>query len=132
MKEFIIFAGYECDATLYLDANAAKGIAMRLGCGRVKHLEVRSLWLQDAVSRHLLRVGRVNTLDNFSDLGTKFLSEKRLTFLRRKCGILLPGEEKIQIDIFGDKVKSAAVATVVSEPCNECCRLRAAVHALTQ
>ena len=57
-KEIITFLGYEVDAELMLDANAAKGIALRLGCGRIKHLEVRSLWLQEAVSRRLLRVGR--------------------------------------------------------------------------
>ena len=72
-------------------------------------------------------------MDNFADLGTKFLAQTKLTFLRRKCGILLPGEEKIVIEIHGDKVKTVgAVATVVAEPCEQCGLLRAALHALTR
>ena len=72
-------------------------------------------------------------MDNFADLGTKFLAQTKLTFLRRKCGILLPGEEKIAIEIHGDKVKTVrVVAADAVTPCEQCSQLRAALHAMTR
>ncbi len=38
------------------DASAAIGIAMRRGVGKVRHIEVHQLWLQDRISRGDLEV----------------------------------------------------------------------------
>ena len=44
---------------LLTDASAAKGMAGRIGAGKVRHIEVSQLWLQDKVSRGELRVRKV-------------------------------------------------------------------------
>ena len=56
------------------DSNAAKGIANRKGVGRVKHLDLRDLWVQDLTSKGLLQVEKVPTSSNWADLGTKVAS----------------------------------------------------------
>ena len=54
--------GHECRScwrqTLQLrrDTSAAKGIASRKGVGKVKHLETRTLWVQDQVERGWLKI----------------------------------------------------------------------------
>ena len=41
------------------DSSAARGIAMRRGVGKVRHLEVRTLWLQDQVDRGLVQIAKI-------------------------------------------------------------------------
>jgi len=43
-------------ARILTDSSAAKGIVHRVGCGKVKHLEARQLWVQDAVRRRSLKL----------------------------------------------------------------------------
>jgi hypothetical protein len=38
------------------DASAAKGIASRRGLGKIRHIELSQLWLQDRVSRGELTI----------------------------------------------------------------------------
>ena len=49
------------------DSSAAKGIVNRVGCGKVKHLEARQLWIQDAVRRKVIEVKKVGREINISD-----------------------------------------------------------------
>ena len=44
---------------LLTDASAAKAMAGRVGAGKVRHMEVTQLWLQDRVSRGEIRVKKV-------------------------------------------------------------------------
>ena len=37
--------------TLYTDSTAAKSFGSRRGVGRMRHIETRALWLQEAVNR---------------------------------------------------------------------------------
>ena len=62
---------------VYSDSSAARGIANRKGVGKLKYLQVRSLWFQQARLDGLVVVDRVDTLLNTADLGTKFLEAAR-------------------------------------------------------
>ena len=56
------------------DSSAVKGILARRGCGKVKHLEVKQLWLQEQV-----RSGKVDfQKDNPSGALTAPLHKKRM------------------------------------------------------
>ena len=67
---------------LLLDATGGLGIASRRGVGPVKHLATASLWLQAAVFRRDITLGKVDSLRNVADGGTKVLPESALsTFL---------------------------------------------------
>ncbi len=43
--------GWEVKVHAMVDRTATKAIASRSGLGKVRHLEVRCLWVQDATSR---------------------------------------------------------------------------------
>ena len=55
------------------DASAAIGIASRRGLGKIRHLEVSQLWLQQKVANGDLEVIKVNGEDNLADALTKHL-----------------------------------------------------------
>ena len=64
----------ETKATLYTDASAAIGIVRRAGLGKQRHLNVRYLWLQDAVKQREMELEKVHGLVNPADLFTKCLA----------------------------------------------------------
>ena len=61
------------DLTLQVntDASAAIGMVKRSGFGRVRHIDVGQLWIQDVVSKGKIRITKVGTEDNLSDTLTK-------------------------------------------------------------
>ncbi len=63
------------------DSTAAKGIAGRSGSGKVKHLSIKELWLQDKVKSGELTIRKEPTATNWADLGTKALNGSRITEL---------------------------------------------------
>ena len=52
-------------------SGAAKSMAMRQGVGKVRHMDVRALWIQEAVLKLGLGSFKFNGTDNPADLGTK-------------------------------------------------------------
>ena len=62
---------------LHTDSSGAKSIANRVGCGRLRHMEARGLWLQQQVKGKELEVWKVAGQNNVADLGTKPLKKKR-------------------------------------------------------
>ena len=52
------------------DANACKGILLRKGAGRIKHLATKQLWSQEAILEHNVRVIKIPRDTNPSDLLT--------------------------------------------------------------
>ena len=56
---------------LRTDASAAKGIAARRGLGKVRHIEVNQLWLQDKVNTGEIEVMKVKGEGNLADALTK-------------------------------------------------------------
>ena len=67
--------GMEVTATVHTDASAAIGIARRAGLGKLRHLNVRYLWLQHELSGTELTLHKVHGLANPADLVTKHLSQ---------------------------------------------------------
>jgi hypothetical protein len=63
--------GWEADVVVHVDSTAAKAIASRVGLGRVRHLEVRFLWLQQAVRRGRIVLKKVHGEVNPADALTK-------------------------------------------------------------
>ena len=50
VKAILRDLGIEGKAKIKTDASAAKGIASRKGLGKIRHIEVNQLWLQDKVA----------------------------------------------------------------------------------
>jgi hypothetical protein len=70
--------GEECRVSLCTDASACKGILLRQGSGRIKHLDVKSLWIQGAVESHGIVVQKVPREVNPADMMTHAVSRGEL------------------------------------------------------
>ena len=60
------------------DSEAARSFVSRRGLGRMRHIEVRELWLQGEVRKGRVKVGRVPGEENPADLMTKYHSSKEV------------------------------------------------------
>ena len=58
---------------LRTDSDAARSFVQRRGLGRMRHIEVRNLWLQEEVRLGRVKVERVSGKENAADLMTKYL-----------------------------------------------------------
>ena len=59
---------------LVIDAKATEHIVHQHGTGKMKHIDMAHLWLQDEVKSNSMRVRRVKSKDNLADFGTKAIS----------------------------------------------------------
>ena len=67
IRNMMSFVGKEMGIETYTDSNAAKGIVHRTGCGKIKHLEAKQLWIQEAVESKEVVVSKVGREVNLSD-----------------------------------------------------------------
>ncbi|CAK9112427.1 unnamed protein product [Durusdinium trenchii] len=71
----------ETEMICLTDSSAAKGITARQGVGRVKHLSLKELWVQDMVAKKAFKVQKESTETNWADIGTKILDAARISRL---------------------------------------------------
>ena len=62
--------GSKLQIQVMTDASAAKAICLRKGSGRLKHIQVQNLWIQQAVRDSLLRVRKISRNINLADVLT--------------------------------------------------------------
>ena len=74
---------------LYTDSAAAKSFVSRRGLGRMRHLELRHLWLQREVGLGSVLVAKVVGTENPADVLTKFLGHRELQACLRRVGLIL-------------------------------------------
>jgi len=79
--------GIEMKIELHSDATAAIGIASRQGLGRIRHVAVADLWVQQRLKAGDFTVHKVNGLDNISDLMTKALDGVRIDMLLKSMDV---------------------------------------------
>lgn len=63
---------------IHTDSDAARGMLHRHGCGRVRHLQTRYLWHQQALRERVYELVRCNTKEHPADLGTKQLERQTI------------------------------------------------------
>ena len=72
------FRGLKNVVKLGTDSSAAKSFVNRRGLGKMRHLQIRDLWLQEEVDTGRLEVSKVRGDENPADLMTKVLSVKEV------------------------------------------------------
>ena len=72
---------------LYSDSSAAKSFAFRRGLGKMRHIEVKELWLQAAVKEAKVKLHKVDGEMNPADLLTKYMDLARLCRLSELLGL---------------------------------------------
>ena len=70
--------GMTHDLHLFTDATAAIGICRRRGLGKIRHLSVGDLWIQDKIKCRDFRLFKVLGTENPADLFTKHLDQKAI------------------------------------------------------
>ena len=69
------------------DSSAAKGFVSKRGVGKMRHMEVKWLWLQEEVQKRRVVVKKVRGGDNPADVVTKYLTRKEVMERLGRVGI---------------------------------------------
>ena len=86
LKYLFEWMGYCVVSNLWTDSSSAKSIIQRDGVGKIKHLDVRSLWLQAEREHHSLLANKVAGERNPAYMGTKVHPRSRFEALVRMAG----------------------------------------------
>ena len=78
--------GLSMSLSIHTDSAAAVGICKRAGIGRVRHLAVGQLWVQEGLRRGDFRLFKVQGDANPTDALTKHLSRRSLG--QERCGLV--------------------------------------------
>ena len=88
--------GLEVGLHMRSDATAAIGIVSRLGLGRVRHLAVSDLWVQEKARSGVIRFSKVEGKKNPADAFTKAMDSVTMERHLHEMGtIRLPGRPAI-------------------------------------
>ena len=79
--------GYDFKLTLNTDSTAAIGVSTRYGLGKMRHLDIRELWVQEKVMDGDVKVNKVPGKDNQADLLTKHLDRGKVDEYLEKLSI---------------------------------------------
>jgi len=71
MQSLMRDMGWDAKIRLLVDSSAAKSIASRTGLGKLRHLEIKFLWLQEAVRKKKVVLSKVRGDINPADVLTK-------------------------------------------------------------
>ena len=78
------------------DASAAIGIAKRRGLGKVRHIEVHQLWVQEQVTSGRIRLLKVPGTENLADALTKHVDRANIEMHMQGTGLkIVEGRNKI-------------------------------------
>ena len=66
------------EVVLHVDASACKGMLLRHGVGKLKHLSTKQLWVQGAIGAYSIRVVRIPRAHNVADALTHSISGQEL------------------------------------------------------
>ena len=70
--------GYSFKVKIFTDASTGKSIASRRGLGKVRHLDVSQLWVQEKVQSGAISLHKIKNTFNSSDCLTKYLDNAAL------------------------------------------------------
>ena len=92
LKDFEVTCGIEVKS----DASAAIGIANKRGLGKVRHIEVCQLWLQNKVRSGDIRITKVGTYENLADVLTKYVGKEGIdAHMRGTHQIIIEGRHEL-------------------------------------
>ena len=92
MKEL----GWHYEVKVQVDANATIGTLHRRGLGRLRHVEVEELWLQQEISKGKVSVTKIKGTENTADIGTKPVKKEAAEYLLKKMKFEEVHEEAYQ------------------------------------
>ena len=85
VKSILQFWGFTPSIELQIDASSAIAIGSRQGLGKIRHMEVKYLWLQQFVATKHVKLIKVRGTEHPPDMDTKHLSREALA----KCIVMV-------------------------------------------
>ena len=96
--------GHQLGVTVYADSSAALAIAKRKGAGKLRHINVSALWIQDIQDREGAQYMKILGTENLADLMTKYLVRDKMDACMQIIGQeIRQGRAKSGLDIQGAK-----------------------------
>ena len=81
LQSLAVDLGWQFKIRLWTDSSSCKAVASRRGLGKIRHMEIKYLWLKEAVRRHRLVMKKIPGKENAADILTKPLSKDEMTRL---------------------------------------------------
>ena len=78
--------GMVMEGKVYVDSSAALGAVARRGCGKLRHVKIGMLWIQEKAEEGELSYKKVSGENNPADLMTKILTQNVLDRHLEKMG----------------------------------------------
>ena len=72
----------------FTDSSSARRLLGRQGCGKIRHLSGKVLWVQEKIKDGEVMLVQIPTAWNTGDIGTKALPKKRLQALMCEIGVM--------------------------------------------
>ena len=69
---------------IHMDSTAAKGICHRTGTGKLKHMDIQYLWIQQHIKMKSFSIKKVWGKENPADLMTKYLDKATIDMMVEK------------------------------------------------
>ena len=101
--------GLRSELHVFTDSASALKVTARRGAGRMRHLRVKELWLQEAVRERRLKVFYVPGQSNVADVLIKALPRERFEHLAEVLGMRGPGHTTHQRECQSGKQWISAV-----------------------
>ena len=71
--------GDASDMTVHIDSSAAIGVVNRRGSGKLRHIRVGQLWIQEMAEEGEVKVRKIGGEQNVADLMTKHLADRKVS-----------------------------------------------------
>ena len=88
LQQLLGWCGVPLRLRLYTDSAAGRSALLRRGVGRMRHMQVKLLWVQDLTSSGRLLVDKIRGTLNPADIGTKPLAGPALRNVRGLLGLV--------------------------------------------
>ena len=116
--------GVESSGVVYADSSAALAIANRRGAGKLRHVNISALWIQEKQDLHQLEMRKILGTENPADLMTKYLTrsvmDTHFGFLsqrresgRAKSGLNIQGSNQTQSEVLSAATGEGAPHCVI-------------------
>ena len=98
------------DATIEVkvDATAGRGVVMRRGAGRIRHIATPTLWVQKQVQDGKVKVSKILGSAKLADLGSKHLDAVSILKLLTRCNLTFRtgrSEKALRAEIQDDRLQ---------------------------
>jgi hypothetical protein len=86
--------GIDVTIRVWTDSDTGRSVASRRGLGRLKHVELRFLWVQEIVKSGRLRLMRVKGTENIADHLTKSITGGEMARMMAEAGATVMWKEE--------------------------------------